>query len=266
MNHFKYILLLYEVKQTQSNWFQPVSFSPVESLRNQPRDRTKVLLANFRLSVTCRLLLLLLRLHPLKPRLERFRVAGWIAGNLRSCASLDARQPSGARPKTKTSACVRACERFRATSAQVGRYSRCILGEIKENTRRRGDRAWPRANYLARNVVRRPLPFTAQITSQHSIFHSCEIEFYFDSIRKTITIRFQRIDRRRELWIFGGEESYDIYVWAKFGEGRLDWETNGEDRMINLYHLARPSICYTDEFVVYALFRVDDLFFFFFFF
>lgn len=35
--------------------------------------------------------------------------------------------------------------------------------------------------------------------------------------------------------------------------------------MINLYHLARSSICYTDEFVVYALSKVDDLFFFFFF-
>lgn len=34
--------------------------------------------------------------------------------------------------------------------------------------------------------------------------------------------------------------------------------------MINLYHLARSSICYTDEFVVYALSKVDDLFFFFF--
>lgn len=35
--------------------------------------------------------------------------------------------------------------------------------------------------------------------------------------------------------------------------------------MINLYHLARSSICYTDEFVVYAILKVDDLFFFFFF-
>lgn len=34
--------------------------------------------------------------------------------------------------------------------------------------------------------------------------------------------------------------------------------------MINLYHLARSSICYTDEFVVYAILKVDDLFFFFF--
>lgn len=34
--------------------------------------------------------------------------------------------------------------------------------------------------------------------------------------------------------------------------------------MINLYHLARSSICYTDEFVVYAILKVDDLLFFFF--
>lgn len=64
---------------------------------------------------------------PLK-RLDssRFRVA-LNRGNLRSAASLDACQLSNGQ-KTKTSACVR----FRATSAQVGRYSRVSWVKLKK--------------------------------------------------------------------------------------------------------------------------------------